>query len=347
MLLPAALLLTGFQVAAPERAGTLDRFELEAETLQGNLLGESTSSDVIVYLPPGYSGDAQRRYPVVTILHGIFDRPDVWVDHFGVPRILDRMIEDGRLPPVIAVFPEGRNRLGGGFYRNSPVSGNWGDFVARELVERIDSGYRTLANRESRALAGHSMGGYGALHMAMEYPEVYGTVWAMSPCCLDVGDDLGQGNPVWRKIAALESWEQVVEAAQQRDFYVVAALGILTSFLPNPERPPFLVDLPFGVQRGETVIVEPVYRRFVDQFPLARIAERRDALLSMRGIGIDYGIADQFAHIPSATRRFSHRLAEMRIPHLLDVYDGDHRQEVARRLEEVILPFFARHLETG
>lgn len=341
LLSPASLA----QVAAPAPTGTLQRFEFDAESLRGNLLGEPSVVQVIVYLPPGYADDLDRRYPVITLLHGIFDRPDVWVDHFKVPEILDRMIGDGRLPPVIVVFPEGRNRLGGGFYRDSPVSGDWGDFVARELVQRIDADFRTIPARGSRALAGHSMGGYGAIHAAMEHPDVYATVYAMSPCCLDVDEDLGQGNPVWKRIAALEDWEAVEKAARERDFYLVAGVGVLTAFLPNPAKPPFMVDLPFGAERGETVILEPDYSRFVAEFPMAQIAARRDALLSMKGIALDYGTSDQFAHIPAATRRFSARLAELRIPHMLDVYDGDHRKLIRRRLEEVVLPFVARHLE--
>jgi hypothetical protein len=60
---------------------------------------------------------------------------------------------------------------------------------------------------------------------------------------------------------------------------------------------------------------------------------------------MDYGVDDQYAHIPTATRQFSLRLSELRIPHRLEVYDGDHREHVAERLESIVLPFIASALD--
>lgn len=334
------------QTATRERTGRLQIEQWEAESLRGNLLGEPSEVRAIVYLPPGYDENSAARYPVIYVLSGIFDRADVWVDHFKIPELLNEMIMEQRVPASIVVFLGGRNRLGGGFYRNSPVSGNWGDLVAHELVTRIDSTYRTLDHRESRALAGHSMGGYGAIHAGMERPEVFATVYGISPCCLAPVEDLGQGNPVWGRIGALESWDQVKAAAENRDFYLVAGLGVLTAFLPNPDRPPFLVDVPYGVRRGESVILDPPFTTWMERFPLYRLSDRREALLSLRGLGLEYGITDQFPHIPTGSRRFSQRLAELRIPHLFEVYEGDHREKVRERMEQAILPFLARRLVT-
>ena len=84
---------------------------------------------------------------------------------------------------------------------------------------------------------------------------------------------------------------------------------------------------------------------YVARFPLWRIWQSRDALLSLRALGLDYGVNDQFAHIPSATRAFSQRLGELRIPHRLDVYTGDHRVEVPDRMETVVLPYIGAALD--
>ncbi len=343
-----SILLIGIPVSAqtlaPSQASQVLERKIEAPSLDANLLGDEATKRVLIYLPPGYEEQFNHRYPVLYVLHGIFDEPDVWIGHFGIPAILDRLIEQDGIPPLIAVLPQGGNQLGGGFYRNSPVSGNWGDFIASDLTAYVDSNFRTDARRERRAVIGHSMGGYGAIHLGMTRPEVFSAAYAMSPCCLTPVEDLGQGNPVWRRLEGTERWDQVQAAVQARDFYLVAALGILTAFLPNTERPPFFIDIPFGVQRGETVIREEIYGRWEGQFPLLQLDQARDALLSLNGLAMDYGIGDQFAHIPVGTRLFSERLAELRIPHTLEVYRGDHRQEIARRLEKVILPWVARLL---
>ena len=202
---PAAA--AGPETTAP--AGRVELREIPARSLDGNLLGDRGPKQVGVYLPPGYddSAAAGTRYPVVYLLHGIFDHPTVWLGHFGVPAMLDELIGAGRVPPLILVMPEAGNRLGGGYYRNSPVSGNWEDLIADELVAFVDASYRTVPERGSRAVVGHSMGGYGAIHLGMERPDVFGTAYAMSPCCLAAEEDLGQGNPAWLDVRELDGPE--------------------------------------------------------------------------------------------------------------------------------------------
>jgi S-formylglutathione hydrolase FrmB len=322
----------------------VDTHVVDAPSLAGNLIGDATEKRVLVYLPPGYDADTDQRYPVIYLLHGIFDSPEMWIDYYDIPTILNRMIEGGRLPPAIVVMPDGGNHLGGGFYRDSPVSGRWADFIADELREFVDSTYRTDARREARAVTGHSMGGYGAIHLTMERPDIFGIAYAMSPCCLAPIEDIGQSNDVWRRVAEVESWDEIEAAAEARDFWLVGSMGILTAFSPAAESPPMFVALPFGVLDGERVVIEEVFSEYRAQFPLHRLDEHWPALASLQGLAIDYGIGDQFSHIPVGGRRFSERLAQLRIPHLLDVYDGDHREEIAARLERIVFPFIAERL---
>lgn len=79
---------------------------------------------------------------------------------------------------------------------------------------------------------------------------------------------------------------------------------------------------------------------------LYRLDEKRNALVGLRGLALDYGIGDQFLHIPTATAEVSRTLAELRIPHLLDVYEGDHRQQLSERLETTVFPWVGRRLVT-
>jgi S-formylglutathione hydrolase len=322
----------------------VDAHVVDAPSLAGNLIGDATEKRVLVYVPPGYDEATDQRYPVVYLLHGIFDSPDLWVDYYNLPAMLDRMIEGDRLPPAIVVMPDGGNHLGGGFYRDSPVSGNWAGFIADDLTAYIDQQYRTEARREARAVAGHSMGGYGAIHLAMERPDVFGIAYAMSPCCLEPIEDIGQSNDVWRRAAEVESWDEIGAAAEARDFWLVGSMGILTAFSPAPESPPMFVALPFGVLRDERVVIEPVFNEYRARFPIYRLDDHWQALASLEGLALDYGVGDQFSHIPVGTRRLSERLAELRVPHVLDVYYGDHREKIAERLERIVFPFIAERL---
>ena len=238
---------------AEEPASRVVEVEVLAPALEGNLLGTPSVQGAAIYQPPSYEIETERRYPVIYLLHGIFDHYQVWLETFGVPAILDRLIAANEIPELIVVMPNGFNHLGGGFYRNSPASGNWADFVSDDLVGFVDENFRTLARTESRAIAGHSMGGYGALHFGMTRPDVFSVVWAMSPCCLAALDDFGFGNDAWKRASRFQSLEDMQGALESGDFYAVASIGVLTAFSPDPESPPFFVDFPYEIVRGEIV----------------------------------------------------------------------------------------------
>ena len=116
--------------AACGQAGRLEWAEVPVPSLAGNLLGSPETQCTAVYLPPSYDSAPARRYPVLYLLHGIFDTPDVWDSYFGVSKLLDRTIASRDIEELMVVMPTGSNGLGGGFYRNSPVAGGWCDFVA-------------------------------------------------------------------------------------------------------------------------------------------------------------------------------------------------------------------------
>src|SRR5262249_46219004 len=85
---------------------------------------------------------------------------------------------------MILVAPDAFSLQNGSFYSNSATTGDWETFIAKELVGYVDSHYRTIANRASRGLAGHSMGGYGTFRIGMQHPEVFSALYPMSACCM-------------------------------------------------------------------------------------------------------------------------------------------------------------------
>ena len=90
-----------------------------------------------------------------------------------------------------------------------------------------------------------------------------------------------------------------------------------------------------------------MYDRYLDVLPVRAVTGAREALRGLRGLGLGVGLGDQFLHISSGTLELSRRLGEERIPHQLDVYAGDHRQLVSRRLEEVVFHWIAERLVAG
>lgn len=255
------------------------------------------------------------------------------------------MIAAKKIEPLIVVMPNGRNRFLGSYYVNSPVTGRWSDFIADEIVKRVDGTYRTIAKPESRGVAGHSMGGYGAIRFGMERPDVFRAVYAMSPCCLDAVEDIGWGNIAsWKTFLTFKSYDDADAALQKGDFYPVAILSLLSAHVPNASAP-LHVDMPIRQEGPELLPNEAAFARLRDALPVHAAPQHCDNLRKLRALYIDYGYSDQFAHIPVATREFSHVLTDLRVPHVLAAYDGEHRQQVVERLEKIVFPMFSATLQ--
>jgi S-formylglutathione hydrolase len=341
----SGLVLLTLLLASPLLAadgGRIEVLTIQASSLAGNLLGDPVEQSVAVYLPPGYEREPSRRFPVLYLLHGIGGTYTDWTEDWDIRSIADRLIAKGTIGELLIVMPNGRNAYGGGFYMNSPVTGSWEDFIAKEVVAFVDGRFRTLPGPEGRGLAGHSMGGFGAVHLGMKHPDVFGSIYALSPCCLDLVEDIDYGNFSLKGALRMKGPEEIPQRIQEGDFYPVAILALAAVLSPNPERPPFFVDFPFEARNGELLPVFPIRERWLAQLPAHQIPRYLANLRRLRGIMLDYGVREQFAHIPEATATFSRKLAEYRVPHTLDVYAGDHREEIPVRLEQVLLPFFSR-----
>jgi enterochelin esterase-like enzyme len=123
--------------------------------------------DARVYLPPCYAASDQR-YPVLYLIHGLNSTENEWID-LGVVTTTDRMIGDGEIQPLIIVMPRDRldDRLDAAF--------------VTDLIPYIDGNYRTLADREHRAIGGMSRGAGWALHLGLHYPDKFSRIGAHSP----------------------------------------------------------------------------------------------------------------------------------------------------------------------
>jgi enterochelin esterase-like enzyme len=163
--------------------GVLERQELQSPALEGNALGDPARRELTVYLPPGYAA-GKARYPVAYFLHAFGSGGRGWTNAAGfglnVPERLDALVASGAIPPVIGVFPDGWTSLGGSQWVNSEATGRYRDYLARDVVGFVDRTYRTLPTAASRAVLGHSSGGYGVLVMGRYHPELFGHLGCQS-----------------------------------------------------------------------------------------------------------------------------------------------------------------------
>ena len=165
------------------RPATVERITIHGKALEGNLEGDAVDRTVLVFLPPSYSSERSRRYPVVYALHGYSIGAEQWSQEIHVPQTIEGAFARGA-KEMIVVLPDSKTVHNGSMYSSSATTGDFETFIARDVVSYIDAHYRTIPNRNSRGLVGHSMGGYGATRIGMKHPDVFGSLYIMSPCCL-------------------------------------------------------------------------------------------------------------------------------------------------------------------
>jgi S-formylglutathione hydrolase FrmB len=337
------------QVAAPVATGALSETKVAASALKDNLLGDPAESRVAVYVPPSYAASPQRRYPTLYLLHGFTADIDSFTRAYqgmDLARTMDEQIARGTAREMIVVVPSGRNGYFGSFYTNSPVTGRWEDFFAKELIAWVDTNYRTLRAPESRGIAGHSMGGYGAIMLAMKHPDVFGALYALSPCCVGIEGDMDHDNQAWRQAMQIQSRDQLQPQPRSLDdFYATAFIALSAALSPNPSKPPLFVDFPFKQQQRLLVVNEDAYARWRANLPLYLVEQYRGNLAKLRGIYLDYGALEEFSHIRIATQAFSDELTKRGIAHTFEVYaDGTHESRIRQRIETRLLRFFSEVL---
>ncbi len=293
--------------AAAQVMGEVKHEKLTSQALAGNLIGDSAERGYFVYLPPSYP-DGNERYPVVYILHGFTG--DEYQLVF-LREVYQKMLLEGTAQEMILVFPNANNRFGGSQYLSSPTIGDYETYIARELVAHIDATYRTIPQRDSRGITGCSMGGDGAMHLALTFPDVYSVAAPMS-ASYDIAND-----PLIPAAAA-----NFTQAPQDFDEYKWVYLNTITGAYisvaagaaPNPDKPPFYLDMPFEVVDGKGRVVPEVMEKMaaVDEVhdlekylqqpvrlrhillyvgasdPLAVPGRAFDQLLTVRGVGHEY-----------------------------------------------------------
>lgn len=311
--------------------------------LEHNLLGDPADQPVAIYLPDAYNKEPQRRFPVVYFLHGYSDVTPRHKEAELFRAAMDQLIASGAAQPMIVVLPNGINKYMGSFYANSSTTGNWADYVVRDVVGYIDSHYRTLAAAEHRGIAGHSMGGYGALTLAFRHPDVFGSAYAMSPCCTDLVGDLGPSNPAWTRVGELQSPDQVAQALHQGQFFVAAYSALMAALAPDPKSKLF-GDAPFVVS-GKQVLTNPAaYSEVASKMPVNMVVPFAANILQLKGIFIEYGAQDNFSGIVTGAQELSQKLSEAGVSFTLEVFQGDHGNHITERISGRMLPWMSRQI---
>ena len=317
---------------AGAKSVAVEHIKVHGTALEGNLEGDAVDRDVYVFLPPSYAKEKHRRYPVVYALHGYSIGAEQWTHEIHVPQTIEGAFAQGA-KEMLVVLPDSKTLHNGSMYSSSVTTGDFENFIAHDLVNYIDAHYRTIPDRSSRGLVGHSMGGYGATRISMKHADVFGALYIMSPCCLSPRP-AGAANPEMEK--ALESVKTPQDSAKL-GFFPRAMLASAAAWSPDPNNPPLYLDLP--AKNGEP---QPdVLAKWAANAPLAFIDQYIGSLRRYRAIAIDVGDQDG---LKIDTGRLHDVLDKYGIAHSFEVYSGTHTSRVADRFQNHVMPSFSQNL---
>jgi len=337
-------------------SGKIVQVKFHSKALENNLLGDSPNRDVFLYLPPSYEKKIKKHYPTVYLLHGNspsesavdFNPATRWVNEVenktsksshqrGVQSIMDSLIANGKSKEMIIVMPNGRNKYRGSHYINSPVTGNWADHIAKDLLSFVDDNFRTINDRNSRALAGYSMGGRGTLILGMKYPNVYSVIYAMSGGVMNFRKLPSTPKNIieWQKLLRLKHLENA-------DWASIRTIGLSAAFSPNPKSEPFYVDFQYRLENGKLNPVPDVQNRWQQFDPVRMVDSHKNALLKLNGFRFDCGRFDTI--VLEDNRALAKKLISAGIPHEYDEYDARHGEKRNLRLEQEVLPYLSKKL---
>ena len=319
-------------IVAGAKPVAVEHIKIHGNALEGNLEGNAVDRDVIVYLPPSYSNDKHRRYPVVYALHGYSIGAEQWTHEIHVPETIEGAFAQGA-KEMIVVLPDSKTVHNGSMYSSSVTTGDFEKFISHDVVAYIDAHYRTIPNRESRGLAGHSMGGYGTSRIGMKHPDVFGSLYIMSPCCMSARPG-GPVNPELEK--SLEAVKTPEDSAKL-PFFARAQLASAAAWSPDPKNPPLYLDLPFkdGVSQPD------ILAKWAANAPLAFVDQYIGNLKQYHAIAMDVGDQDG---LRVDAGKLHDVLDKYGIANSFEIYAGTHTSAVADRMQNHVIPFFSKNL---
>jgi len=305
---------------------------LASTFLADNLLGDPNERELFVYVPPDYA-ETDRRFATAYLLHAfgqsartaVYPETDGERWHPPLEDVLDPVFRRMGASPMIVVIPDGNSRWGCGQWIDSPVSGSFGSYVSKDVVSFVDAHYRTLANRRSRGVFGFSSGGMGAWNIVSQNPDVFSAMAVLS-----ADTYLDMTHKVFPYKFFNNIWPNPPDGPIESDDWSMMTYAYSAAYSPNPDNPPYFVDLPVAWPSGE--LIQEVWDRWLRCDPVENYRDRLDNLRELSGILLDAGFRDNY-ELQWGHRLLSHRLTEAGITHTFSENPGNHGGRADERLQ--------------
>jgi enterochelin esterase family protein len=307
-----------------------------SKILRTNPLRDPYKRELIVYLPPSYVKSG-KKYPVVYLISGYtgFGKMNMNVSAYSenIQERLDRLIRTKKIKDMIVVMPDCFTLYGGNQYINSKGTGNYEDYLLKEIIPFIDKNFRTIAKSASRCIIGKSSGGYGSMWLALHHPDIFGLMVTHSgdtafeycympdfPKFIVALARYGKGHKAVRNFIKQELGNK--HQPKPKQFFVLLnTIGMAAHYSPNPQRKEYNFDLPFDVYTGE--MIPEVWNRWLNYDPTRLIEKYKSNLKKLKLIFVDCGTRDEF-NLQAGARIFTDKLRKNGIKCFHQEFDDGH-----------------------
>ena len=312
-------------------AGRFDHATISSAALAGNPLGDATQRPLWVYLPPAYDADPTARFPVIYLIQGYTGTLGMWANRSPfrstVLELVDDLFARSDAPPALVVGVDAWTAYGGSQFVDSPGTGRYHTYLCDEVVPFVDAHWRTLPDRQSRAITGKSSGGFGAMITPMLRPDLFGAFASHAGDTLyelcyikDFGEAArllrdsydASYDVFWR------DFRSRVAFTKPGDPVLVSVYGVAACFSADPDG---TVRLPFDPATGR--LVEPVWRRWLDWDPVRMVPRYAEALRSLRAVWVDAGRRDEY-FLDLGAQAFVAELAKIGVAPAFELFDAAH-----------------------
>jgi len=310
------------------KQGTVKTLSHESEILKKNPAGDKNVRDIIVYLPPGYE-ESDKNFPTVYCLTGFAARGQMLLNYNAfTPNLaerMDKLISENKIQPMLVVMPDCFTRYGGSQYINSSATGNYEDYLTREIVPLVDENFRTVNDKNARAVMGKSSGGYGALMMAMRHADLFGLACSISGDCYFEFEFLPSFPHAFRAIkgnpkAFIEKFWNEDERKGKHDFDALNTIGMSACYSPN-SAVEIGFDLPFDLKTGE--LRDEIWRKWLAHDPVRLVEKSVENLKSLKLLYIEAGTRDEFA-LDIGAKILCKKLCDFDVSHIHEEFDDGH-----------------------
>jgi S-formylglutathione hydrolase len=245
--------------------------------LENNFLESPANQPVKVYLPPGYDDCPFNEYPVVYLLHPYWsDYNSYYISYPGLFDLLNQLISERAIVPMIVVTPNASNKYLGSYYTNSYATGNWEDYIVQDVIREIEGKYSVLDQKQSRGLAGIEMGGYGTAIIGMRHPDIFNSI-GIGNAILDFREWFIDGTS--KKYAIKAASINKFRPGDSREIHTCFAQA--AAFAPDSTARPVFGRLPYT---EDGVLIDSIWQKWLAHDPVTMLQTYRDGVQKLNAI---------------------------------------------------------------